>query len=362
MGESSRTLMERGMRDNELSNSSMFQAIAAPANRLSNEIISVDYVNNRFVVTIGKYSFYPGLPDWQLVPIVYFANSSYQGTVTSAGDTQNGEAQYKYHPAFLDNLLGLRLFQANLLNIPESLGDIPKDEQGAYIYVQSEKPLAAQWRNVYEIISGELNKNRSKFTSYILTDKGENIVFDTDGKNLKFTGNPYYLFIKTDKDNERIENLRTEVETYYKEIEEDAKVFLRDKYSPALNPRTNLNGLLKVLDANRQNEVYNPYSLYFIKNKVEKLNALNRLTDEELMGIRTQTVDDFTSSFRKNWNLLKQYNPVVYTAVENTSRWAAFFRYIRLTNPNNWTAFLDKVERINLRNMPPVQTPTSIEK
>ncbi|MDR2056783.1 MAG: hypothetical protein LBP83_00565 [Dysgonamonadaceae bacterium] len=363
LGKEACSLYERATRNNYTSHSGSFQAIAFPADRLDEKTVTIDYVNNEFVVRIGDRELYPDLPDWQLVPIVHFANSSYQGIFTASGDTKNGDAQLKYHPAFLNTLLGLRLFQAHLLIIiPETLGEIPRDENGNYILAGSEEGLMPPTNlQAYKAIFNELKQNNININSYILTDKELNLFFDIDGDDVSFSDNPYYYFFKNEIDMVKIKKMRKEVESYYSDIENIAKNYLKDKYSSELNPRTNLKGLLKALGDNKQNEVFDPYSLYYIEGILDKLADLNQLTDEEL-GLKFQVMDNLSSSFKRNWRLLKQYNPLVYSAVENTSHWAAFFRYIRLTNPDNWNLFLKKIETIKIEDTPVVKTPTSFVK
>jgi hypothetical protein len=358
--EQARSLYERATKNNYASRSCLFQAIAFPVDRLSKTEVSVDYVNNEFVVRIGNRELYPDLPDWQLVPIVRFANNSYQGAFTSSGNTLNKESQLKYHPAFLDNLLGLRLFQANLLIIyPELLGEIPQDEKGNYILAASEAGLMPPSNpNAYKTLFNELKKNNIKLDSYILTDRDLEIFFDIDGDELSFSKNPYYYFSENNVASVGKNNLQEDLEFYYREIEKNAKTFLKEKYTPELNPRTNLKGLLKTLDENKQNEIFNPYIMHYIHDCLDKLSAILLQPNNETSKNSPQAMDDLIALFKNNWALLKLYNPLVYAGVENISHWSAFFRYIRLLNPDNWASFLNKIEKIKI-NAPIVQTPTS---
>jgi hypothetical protein len=338
-----------------------FQTVASPADNLKNRSVSVDFTDNRLVVQIGTQNFYPNLPFWQLAPITNFADSPYTVAVTQMGDTiGNKEAECLFHPAFLDNLLGLRLFQAELLNIPNILWDIPIDAQRKPILADSEQPFTPRMdsvihRTIYEkLTSGE------KFTSFTLTDKDANIVFEIDGSDLKLSGNPYYYFTKTEIDTANIRKLQMQLDKCYEEIEIHAKVLLKEKYSPDLNPRTNLKGLIKALSENKQERIFNPYSTQYVEKALKKLETLNQMTDDQI-GIKFKTLDSFSESFKSYWNLLKKYNPLVYSAVENTAQWAAFFRYVKTVNPENWALFVKKIQSNHPSDAPAVQTPTSSE-
>jgi len=336
-----------------------FQAVASPAENLKNETVSLDFIDNRLEVQIGTKTFSPDLPVWQLVPIAYFVDSPYTVAVSESGDTiDNKEAQCRFHPAFLDNLLGLRLFQADLLNLTDILWDLPIDEQRNYILAPSEQPFtpvrdSTLHRTIYEKLATD-----DPFTSFVLTDKDANIVFDIDESGIKFSGNPYYLFTKTMLDTANIRKLREQALNCYDDIETYAKVLLKEDYSPALDPRTHLEDLLKALDNIKQKATFNPFSMYTIKNAVSKLDSLSNLTDAQI-GIQFQVVDDYTESFKSYWSLLKKFNPLVYSAVENTSQWSAFFRYVRDKNSDNWVQFFRKVANSNRMDAPVVQTPTS---
>ena len=335
-----------------------FQAVASPAANLKNETVSLDFENNKLVVQIGAKTFYPDLPVWQLAPIVSFVNSSYTVAVSQSGDTiGNKEAQCRFHPAFLDNLLGLRLFQADLLNLTDILWDLPIDNQRHYILAPSEQPFAplqdsTAHRSIYEKLAA------GDFTSFVLTDKDVNIVFDIDESGLKLTGHPYYYFTNTSVDTANINELRSQMVDYYNDIETNAKILLKNKYTEALNPRTHLSDLTAALNKLKQEKVFNPYSIYSVEKSISAIDSLNNLTDDQI-GIKFQIRDKYTESFKPYWSLLEKFSPLVYSAVDNTSQWSAFFRYVQQTNPENWVQFAKKVENNGISDAPAVQTPTS---
>ena len=338
-----------------------FEGVAYPAASLINEKISLDFADNRLVIQIGTKTFYPNLPFWQLAPIVNFADSPYTVASSQLGDTTNNQgAKYRFHPAFLDNLLGLRLFQANLLNLTDILWDLPIDAQRRYILAPSEQPFtpvrdSTLHRTIYEKLAKGAN-----FTSFVLTDKDVNYVFEIVGSDLKLSGRPYYYFTRMESDTANIRKLRTQLLECYDEIETQAKILLKDDYTPALNPRTGLGNLVAALTKRKQEKVFNPYSMQYMTKALVTLDSLNELTNEKI-GIKFQVLNDYTQSFKPYWDLLKKFNPPVYSAVENTAQWSAFFRYVRKTNPANWSQFVKKIEAGGKPDAPAVQTPTFSE-
>jgi hypothetical protein len=340
----------------------VFEAIAKPAENLENEKVSLDYSDGRLIINLAGENFYPVLPDWQLVPIANFADTPYQSAFSALGDTVgNKEAQCKYHPAFLDNLLGLRLFQADLLNRLDIIWEIPIDARRNYLFAQSETGYTPHLDTlIYQKLYADLSGGQKKFSSYVLTDKDVNINFEIRDSKFQLNGVPYYYFIKMEVNEVRIKMLRSKLEMCYEEIDSYAKLFLRDKYTSELNPRNNLKGLLAAVNANKKNESFNPYAAHYLRMSINKLDSMNRMSNEDI-GVRINPLDVFSNEFKKDWPVLKEYNPLVYSAVENTARWAAFFRYVKNSNPENWQLFLKKVNGIKFLGAPSINTPTSYE-
>ncbi|GHT61040.1 hypothetical protein FACS189451_02260 [Bacteroidia bacterium] len=339
-----------------------FESVATPSRAIGNNKISLDYESDKFSVTIGDQKIYPEIPDWQLIPTVTFADSPYQVLYSPLGDTiRNKEAQCRYYPAFLNTLAGLRLFEADLLNLPNILWDLPKDSEGKYIFAQSEKPYTPQEnkaieQKLYDDLCGDVRP----FSSFVLTDKNANISFEVKNSQLQFTGHPYYLFTKNESDLEHIDNLKKDLDQTYTDIETNSKIFLGSKYTPNLDPRKNLGGLLKVLKENRNEETFNPYSIHEVVSAISKLDSLNLLSDAEI-GIKISVLNQYSAAFNGNWELLKKYNPPVYSTVENIAQWAAFFRYVKKTNPASWNGFVRKISGRIIKDAPKVDTPTAYE-
>jgi hypothetical protein len=339
-----------------------FESVATPSSAIGNSKISLDYESNRFSVTINGQKIYPELPDWQLIPTAIFADSHYQVLFSPLGVAdKNEEAQCRYHPAFLNTLAGLRIFEADLLNLPNMLWDLPKNPEGEYILAQSEESFTPQMNEeIEQKLYDDLCGDGKPFSSYVLTDKNANISFDIQDKQIQFTGHPYYLFTKNESNLEHIDNLKKKLEQIYNDIETNSKIFLGSKYSSNLNPRKNLGGLLKVLEDNRNEETFNPYAMHAVVTAIGKLDSLNSLNDAEI-GIKLSVLNQYSATFNENWELLKQYNPPVYSTVENIAQWAAFFRYVKKTNPANWNSFTGKISTRTVKDAPKVDTPTSYD-
>ncbi|MDR0769457.1 MAG: hypothetical protein LBE71_06125 [Dysgonamonadaceae bacterium] len=338
-----------------------FESIAVPSGAGVTHI-SLDYDSGGFSVAIDNLKIYPPLPDWQLIPTAVFADSPDHVLFSPLGDAGAGrEARCKYHPALLNTLAGLRLFEADMLNLPHLLWDLPKDRNGEYILAGSEQ-FHVPCRNdtIEQKLYDELCGDIKPFSSYVLTDKDANISFDIQDGMIRFTGNPYYLFTKNASDMDHINNLKRELAQVYADIEAYAERLLGSKYSPILNPRTNLGGLLKAVEDNRSEKAFNPYAAHAVAVAISKLDSLNSLSDAEI-GLKLDVLYQYSAAFNENWPLLKAYNPPVYETVENIAWWAAFFRYVKQTNPVNWSGFIKKVAGRTVKDAPDVYTPTSYD-
>jgi len=94
---------------------------------------------------------------------------------------------------------------------------------------------------------------------------------------------------------------------------------------------------------------------------ISRLDSLNTLSDAQI-GIKFAVLNQYSISFNENnWELLKEYNPPVYSAIENIAQWAAFFRYVKKTNPVNWSNFVEKISGRSVKDAPVIDTPTAYE-
>jgi hypothetical protein len=97
---------------------------------------------NRLWVTVDGRESSTTVYDWQLIPIAKFADSPYTSCVTLFGELDdraegrrllaNRDGVLNYHSAFVDTLIGLRLFQLDILIDEPYATDLPT-LKGKYI-------------------------------------------------------------------------------------------------------------------------------------------------------------------------------------------------------------------------------------
>lgn len=170
--------------------------------------------NLAYVLINGDYYRIP-LEIWQLKPIIEYADDENNAAVTLYGDDG---VRIKYHSAFVDELLGLRLLQTDLMLASNMLpdqdrGKFPADENG-YIMSNAEREKYDLLNRLYGIfymdyqtmslaMSMEINEIVDSvgevFDTYIYTDWGEDIYFSLADSTVSFTGEPYYRFAGRDE-------------------------------------------------------------------------------------------------------------------------------------------------------------------
>lgn len=294
-----------------------FESVAEAGASLRNKPIAISYNSDkadgyRLIITIEETSYQPYLPDWQLVPIAKYANSDYNACVSLFGPkTQNSRYDIVYHEAFENTLLGLRLLQADimLMNLAE-FWKLPAMDSQIVLGLGETEPDSEGWQDSAMKINKIMGKDT--FQSWVCTDCDENVQFYIENDQFVITGFPYYYFWKSD-----FENYRQKYQQYLKQAEQLRK-----------------NGKIK------------EYNVI-----VAKINSLEPQVFE---------VTTLTSEMKKNTQTIQAFNPTVYTAVNQTMRYAAFFRYIKAANIDIWNKFLSQVQNVPVA--PKVKTPTLWDK
>jgi hypothetical protein len=330
----------------------VFENVAIPAENFSADQISLSIgQDSSLVVTIiDSYeltsSYETNIPLWQVKPIAEFANDSLTGVVTIIDDV-------RYHEAFINTLLGLRFYQADLMftGFGSYNWQLPVDTNQNVVLAPSERSVlhnlkdTATYKIFYDVLkkAGYTNIKSpwDHYTSYILTDWGTETNFNVYEDRFFLTGEPYFLFTKYKTDYADYANQVCGSYTSYK-----------DRWSASLYKEvsricghTNLNSwdgenLEKLLNAKGYYSYY-----YFDKNEMLDIDLA---TTEEIQGLN---------------NLIYAYNPVVMESVITTARYAAFFRYIKNTYPDNWDKFVEDLRQFENPNKAfNVYTPTGTKR
>ncbi|HRJ09542.1 MAG TPA: hypothetical protein PK490_12880 [Prosthecobacter sp.] len=202
-----------------------FDAVAVPDSGLVIKSLSLDLDTarpdgSRLVLTVNGRPVKTRIHDWELLPTIRYADSDSTSCFTLFGELQDEEEGRRlrgdgarilnYDDAFQDSLMGLRMFQLDILLLGDDFAtDLPK-EDGEYILGAGEKSpdlsTAKSLHEKYEEARLELDLKGiredfdTEFQSYVITDQSVDIRFVIKDGQLEITGEPFYYFWKDDED------------------------------------------------------------------------------------------------------------------------------------------------------------------
>ena len=230
-----------------------FIQTAVPNMTIDNLNLGCDFDMNTAFVTINDTVFTIPLEVWELQSIVDFADDDYNAAVTLFGDSYS---RIKYHPAFIDNLMGLRILQtdlllaSNFLNVSDR-GKLPQYNNGEYIMTDREKKEYYSWclldsvlyDTSYEDLSMacsiqlmmDVDSINEDYDTYIYTDYDQPISFKCVDGEILFEGEPYYRFAQRDSivvdTIEMYYELKNFIDTFNIRKDENSRLCIRNIYN-----------------------------------------------------------------------------------------------------------------------------------
>ena len=335
-----------------------FGAIASPQNNITVMDIKYDSKKpdgNRLVVIIkaedGKrHEIVAPVADWIMIPIARFANRDQHAIFTLFGNLKDEQQEKKwrkqharilnYHPAVENTLIGLRLFQADLLAFHPAGGSLLKDA-GQYVKGTGEDGFSLNLE-----ARGEIEKlyGKTGARSYVICDQNQNITFSHDASVLKLEGFPYWACwrLKKDLKDIYIDYIRQSVMDHQSEIIAETKRAYEKQ----------MKGSQEIQDSQIKafmRPIVKKYQLKALQDKA----AFNNYVDSHDLMI---SLDNGSKELSGKMRELKGGNPVVYNALTTSMRYAAFFRYVKKEKPLQFAAFVKSVGGVSVS--PDVMTPT----
>ncbi|MGZ3871075.1 MAG: hypothetical protein ACXVLQ_18370 [Bacteriovorax sp.] len=342
-----------------------FESTAFLNAQLKDDSVTIDYVpenedGKRLKIFIGNYflsflrylgsfgeSIYtmtgnkiatPLIYDWQLKPIAeYAADSENSGVVSLFGEGEDRENNFyiEYHPAFEDTVLGLRLFQADIMLInPDELAALPKQDEKVLLEKGEIEANPDSFNKAIDEVKSILKKN--DIQSWVLTDvkhvEGEPKDGEISmGDNIKINVNPYYYFWRGESDNPEIK-------------EEQKKAFFivltLELIESEIEQVSSSNNEAKMQELNEK--------------KIELKNELNNIEEKMKEKVKIIPVNEAIKEL-KNSRLLSELNPAVFDAVNKTAQYAALFRLVKKDNSSNWSDFIEEINTVQISK---IETPS----
>lgn len=279
------------------------------------------------------------IPDWQLVPIARFAASDQDSCFTLFGklldprDTearrQRGEKILNYHSAFKDTLLGLRLFQADILVLYPDACDLPKAGAVPILGAGEAPPdVEGNRRALHAVHQTMRAQPDDPFQSYLICDKDVPVNFGMSNGRLVLTGEPIWLCWK-----------------------------MKPGDATAVQARANeeANRLLREIIG--RDEASMTHAAVAAKWTSEaQQSTFRRIFDEIVSRELLQPMPRYTVALSSAIRSQNGVNRAVYDSLVITMRFAALFRRFRSDEPKAFDDFLRSLEGVNLT--PAVRTPT----
>lgn len=382
-----------------------FDSEAKPANGVAVNTISLNYLPNtkpdgqRLSVIINGRAVSAPIYDWQLIPIAKFANSDSYSCFTLFGDLNNSAEQARvlerggrilnYHQDFVNTLIGLRLFQLDNLIINPYSYELPKDANGYVLGAGESAPNIQANRSGLQTFRSFQEQNEELFDkgqSYVISDRDKPVNFDLRNNKLNLHGEPSYYFWRMDetawarlRTNEAQKQLRDELLAELKGL---------SQANPSAAPKTLLiTQLLRDVD-NYEKEIGDYRLLIYLRQselvgllstkgatpqiiRASRRAILNQQSLEsllkQLMVLRALTtvqqaapVAELSDKVSRETAMLRAINPAVWDAGVTVMQYAAFFRYCKQKNPQQWDVFMRQIKRAPAPP-PSVITPTIME-
>lgn len=310
--------------------SSMFRKIggvafiqtAVPSFEIDGLELLCDIASNSASVAINDTVYELPLEVWQLQPIVNFADASGNAAVTLYGDE---ESLIKYHKAFIDNLMGLRLLQVDLSLSKQLL----ETEVGMFPAIHGEYILSPNERNVYEngIYKNEMLSAYMSYTEDVIDAMEAYGFLDAKSfldavKEMSYEelSGVYYSMV-----------VISELMMYEMPVT-DVYSYIYTDYDQPIN-----------FSSVEQNIVFegSPYYLF--------AHWANDDSDA-VIG------EEWTSICKQMSDIIFLINPIVYDSAIKCCQWSAFFRYVKANYPDEWRSFKAEVQRLRY-DAPEVVTP-----
>lgn len=303
--------------------------------------------------------------DWELIPIVQYANSNSTSCFTLFGELEDADRQSReqeagsrvlnYDEAFIDTLLGFRMFQLDVLVLDTDFAIELPMEDGEYILGTGEDEpkdgaglaLFAYQNRVQTLVREAERENfPSDFQSYVICDYGTTVGFSVNDGALELSGEPFYYFWKSgeggapSRQNMIIAEL---IDSGLMREGESLDEFLERKSREVAGSRNPL------LEQTR-------FELAVDRAVAEADKKYEQLVEGgQLKGVY---LEEYSKRHKELVPLLAQMNPAVWNAGRKTMRYSAFFRYCKKHHGENWRKFVVALKAASPKVEPELRTPT----
>ncbi len=289
-----------------------FVQTAEPEFTVNSFNLYCDTIDNRAYAIINDNTYQIPLNAWMLAPIVDYANDNNNAIVTLFGGEKCG---IKYHEAFIDKLLGLRLLQADLLLTDYLMLEgykLPNYQNGDVILADSEKDFSNDsiksikaYYAILEYICKDTINNY--YSSYLYTDFNEPIFFNVNNNNIVIKGKPYYRFTKYVSGEDIMDIYDTALE-YINNYNSQRKMYKNPIAEEAFTSNTKINKILKVKKSNKsiENKTKEVYHILDYKKMPSDCDSLCAFVEKMGYSYTRQGYDNYYIRYNQCKNFVNQ--------------------------------------------------------
>lgn len=282
---------------------------------------------------------HPKIYDWQLVPLVRLVASGQNSCISLFGELENQTDQavilerggeiINYQKDLADTLLGLRLFQSDLLILMEDACDIPRDDDGKHILGAGEsEPRVKENQDRLAVVHDLIDKHPVRFQSFVICDRDQEVTFSVTDRALMLTGRPIWWCWRAPEDKG------------WNDEEARLRGWMKDEMQKILTDRT-LNQGQK-------------------SNKATELTKDFRRRENDLIDkMKIEHLADLSKAITDAVEKQAGINPAIWDALVLTMRYSALLRHVQATDPGMFKDLAESVKSV--KPTPDIKTPTVME-
>jgi len=228
-------------------------------------------------------------------------------------------------------LLGLRLFQADVLILAQASANLPRISSQYVLGLGESAPnVTANQQALLDLDSSLFDSSgKQPFQSYLITDYQQTVTFQANNGNLVLDGYPYWYFWRYSVDTSQFQTLQ-------------------DAANAQANQQLSAE-MQSDFDSMSQAEYEAKYTAAYEQARFDEL------FDTILSPQVLQPLPDYSVTNSTQIRLHNGINPAVYGALTATMRYAAFFRHVRAALPEAYAEFVQSFECV--RPSPNLHTP-----
>lgn len=316
----------------------------------------------RAIIRIDDESGVIPLYDWQLIPIVEYADSPYTAVVSIFGDGPDPENKFyiDYHAAFENTHLGARLLQADILLLdPMTFSQAPM-ENGESVYYPGEASQAQEDERMFLAATVADFMRSIDYQSWVITDTERlpRLLFEDGEARVEIEPYVYFWRSEPTQDAAEAELQLQEASARAQAVQMAARQKI-EEYDALY-----IEYLAAAAGSEKEAQLLSSLGTLAASISAQEIEFVALLEDMERVAASMPEpsvleVEDATRELAARRKDLEALAPFVFDAVDATAGYAALFRGLKENHPDEWREFKAAVSSTPLA---PVETPNEFDR